>query len=106
MLQCCDARGDPWGEEMRIRLEGCVSDLHAAGARYHKDCYSAFYNLQGKPSSSIKGRPSTSSSNQHEQAFLDVVRLMKQESSHAFSSQQLFNNYIDFSGKLGKRFFQ
>ena len=37
----CDHRGAA-GEDVRLRVEGVVSDLHAAHAQYHKDCYTAF----------------------------------------------------------------
>ncbi len=38
MLNKCDERNDDWASEVRIRVEGALSDLHAAEARYHKDC--------------------------------------------------------------------
>lgn len=37
-------RGDKWGTEVCFRLSSAVSDLHAADARYHRDCYSRFYS--------------------------------------------------------------
>ena len=45
ILDECDTHGDEWASEVRVR----VLDLHAADARYHKDCMSRFFshrNLQ------------------------------------------------------------
>ena len=30
----CQTRGDKWAEEIRVRVHGAVSDLHAANARF------------------------------------------------------------------------
>ena len=37
ILKVCQTRGDKWAEEIRVRVHGAVSDLHAANARYHDD---------------------------------------------------------------------
>ena len=38
----CHARGDQWSNEVLVRVEGAVSDLHAADGRYHYDCKTNF----------------------------------------------------------------
>ena len=38
ILKVCQTRGDKWAKEIRVRVRGDVSDLHAADARYHDDC--------------------------------------------------------------------
>lgn len=42
ILNAYDLRNDELGQLVRLRLEGAVSDLHAADAQYHKDCMDAF----------------------------------------------------------------
>ena len=42
MWGICSERNGEWSDEVRVRIEGAVSDLHAAEARYHVDCYSRF----------------------------------------------------------------
>ena len=42
MLDACDVRDDEWGHQVRIRVEGAVSDLFAANRQYHKECMSLF----------------------------------------------------------------
>lgn len=41
-MEICDQRGDIQSEEVRIRVNGAISALHAADAQYHKVCYSKF----------------------------------------------------------------
>ena len=38
ILEKCDERNDEWASQVRVRVCGAVSDLHAADARYHKSC--------------------------------------------------------------------
>ena len=42
ILDLSNQRGDEWGNEVHVWVEGAISDLHAAEARYHVDCYSRF----------------------------------------------------------------
>lgn len=42
ILHKCDERNDKWASEVRLRVAGAVSDLHAADARYHVDCRTRF----------------------------------------------------------------
>lgn len=42
LLNICDERGDDVAAGVRIRINGTVSDLHAADAQYHYDCYITF----------------------------------------------------------------
>ena len=42
ILDLCDKRKDSLGEDVRTRLLGACSDLHAADGQYHKDCYDNF----------------------------------------------------------------
>ena len=36
-MRKCVERNDEWGNEVRIRIQGAPSDLHAADAQYHRD---------------------------------------------------------------------
>ena len=55
MLDACDVRDDEWGHQVRIRVEGAVSDLHAADEQYHKECMLLFRGPRNlKYSGSVK----------------------------------------------------
>ena len=42
ILNVCESRNDEWASYVKIRIQGAVSDLHAADAWYHEDCKSSF----------------------------------------------------------------
>ena len=42
ILDVCDQRNDELAHQVYIRVQGAVSDLHAADAQYHKDCHDSF----------------------------------------------------------------
>ena len=42
ILDICDKRNDVQAEEVRRRVEGAVTDLHAADAIYHQKCGAEF----------------------------------------------------------------
>ena len=42
ILETCDHRKDHQADEVRIRLSVAVSDVRAADAQYHLDCYKTF----------------------------------------------------------------
>ena len=42
ILLVCGHRNDLQADNVRLRVQGAVSDLHAADAQYHLDCYNAF----------------------------------------------------------------
>ena len=74
ILETCDRRNDKWGNEVRLRVQGTVSDLHAADAQYHWDCLQSF---KGKISHS-QNEAGTS----EDGAFLEVVDCMLADKSH------------------------
>ncbi len=45
ILDLCSCRDDNWAHEVRTRVLGAFSDLHAADGEYHKDCYDAFVKM-------------------------------------------------------------
>ena len=42
ILNICTQHNDEIAHQVRIRIEGAVSDLHAADAQYHVDCMANF----------------------------------------------------------------
>ena len=54
-MDTCAVRNDDWGELVRIRVEGAISDLHAADARYHVDCKASFLSSRNVTCAAEKG---------------------------------------------------
>ena len=44
ILDECNERKDEWAGQVRVHVEGAITDLHAADGRYHVDCMSKFMN--------------------------------------------------------------
>ena len=51
-FQICEKHQDELSESVRVRLQGAASDLHAADARYHVQCYKSFTSTQNVESAS------------------------------------------------------
>ena len=47
LLDICRKRGDSWSEAVKLCVQGTLSDLHAADARYHHDCMTRFRSNRG-----------------------------------------------------------
>jgi hypothetical protein len=47
ILGTCTERNDEWGNQVRLCMEGAVSDLHGTDAKYHRDCLHTFLVKQG-----------------------------------------------------------
>ncbi|KAG0714917.1 hypothetical protein GWK47_013182 [Chionoecetes opilio] len=44
ILHKCDLHNDQLADNVRVRVNGVLSDLHAADTQYHEDCYKTFTN--------------------------------------------------------------
>ena len=42
ILEICGRRKDAWAGQVEVRLQGAISDLHAAEARYRESCRKSF----------------------------------------------------------------
>lgn len=100
LLEKCDERKDKWAGEVRIRIQGAVSDLHAADARYHLDCRARFVTERA-----VKDAASTSTnaSSDSDEAFTYVVKTMEADMSKLWNSVELFQLYEGVGGDRQQR---
>ena len=54
ILQVCEQRQDEWGENVSLRVNGAITDLHSADGRYHDDCRKNFMGSRSVKSASNK----------------------------------------------------
>ena len=73
ILLICDQRNDLQADEVRLRVQGAVSDLHAADAQYHYDCYNTFVSCR-VIEEATKARETSSDI---DTAFLQVIEEME-----------------------------
>ena len=77
----CRLRDDEWGRQVRIRVEGAVSDLHAADGQYHKECMSLFRGPRN-----IKYSDSVKVEQAEDEAFTHVVNYLTEDLSRIWNS--------------------
>ena len=91
VLDSCDHRNDKWANEVRLRIQGAVSDLHAADAKYHRDCLQLFK------------KNATSQNEYDDDAFLKVCDCMMAEKSRVWNAVELEELYRSHRGELLSR---
>ena len=90
LLQICDDRSDILGDNVRVRLQGASSDLHAAEGRYHKNCYSNF----------AAPRSVHAASNKYDNQSLDkeplnyIIRSIRNDPEGIWDADHLHNCYM------------
>jgi len=93
ILKACDARNDEWAQQVRIRVEGAVSDLHAADAQCHKDCMSTFRGPRNNLHASHKPVQV------EDEAFNRVIHDLNEDRTRIWNSIELHEQYIAHGGE-------
>ena len=94
LLEKCISRSDYWADEVRGRIESAVSDLHAADARYHRYCMSAFMN--GRFLSESSNNQSTLQ--REDKALHHIIKTLHSDRSVIWNSVELFELYRENNG--------
>ena len=88
VLQVCRERNDQWAKDVELRELGAMSDLHAADARYHRDCKPFMGPKSGK-------LPYKSGAKTRKDFALDqVIRFMESDMDKLWSSTEVYNEYV------------
>ena len=95
ILETCDDRNDDWGNQVRLRVQAAVSDLHAADAQYHRDCLQTF--------KSNTGQPQNEAGSSSDGAFLEVVDCMIADKCRVWNAVELHELYNSHGGGLLSR---
>lgn len=98
ILDSCELRNDNAGEEVRLRIEGTVSDLHAADVQYHKDCMDQF---RGKRNITCTTSKDTESHADH--AFSSLVEEISTDLSRMWNSVDIHTLYQNYDGQLSRK---
>lgn len=97
ILDTCNKRNDEWSSHVRIRVEGAVSDLHAADGRYHVNCRNAFLG-ELAVSAAKQACNEATKQNGNDKYFQEVVDSLKADESRIWNSLELFKLYKDRGG--------
>ena len=96
ILQRAHGRNDAWGREVVFRENLAVNDLHAADARYHRDCLAEFFT----------NRPSAESSTEAcDSALEELLSQMSLDVTRIWNSAELYTLYSELGGTLISRRF-
>ena len=101
LLEKCDQRNDEWGEQVKIRLEGAVSDLYAADTRYHHNCMQRF--LAGRCSLEGEVHLASKSETNGDAGFKYIIKKLEGDKSKIWNSVELFEEYKTNGGALQTR---
>jgi hypothetical protein len=89
ILETCYTRNYTWANEVPTRVEGAISDQHAADARYHADCMVKLMNknaVQAAATASLE-------QSELDTAFQSVIDALTLDKSHIWNSVKLFQLY-------------
>ena len=95
VMDICAQRGDNWASQVLVRVQGAVSDLHAADARYHHDCMARFMS---KKAVERAARESQKEAENRDEAFETLVEELSQNKSGVWNSTELFQMYQSHGG--------
>ena len=101
ILDICAKRQDTQSAEVRVRLEGAISDLHAADARYHNDCGKSFMNYRNVDSASKYS--ATSDNSNLESALEELISVLYSDKTKIWNSVELFQVYQSLGGIISSR---
>ena len=94
LLEACDYRDDEWATTVRVRIQGAISDLHAADARYHVSCRCKFTAQR----SLTCAAGSTSNSEAVDNALHSLIQTLKEDAKRNWISVVILIAYLAYGG--------
>ena len=91
ILDKCIERNDEWAGQVRVHVEGAISDLHAADGRYHVDCMSKFMNTRS--AKYAHACSSYTTQDELDNAFCELIAVVSEDLSRIWNSVELLQLY-------------
>ena len=85
ILEKCKERNDTWACEVMIRVGGAVSDLHAAGARYHVDCRTNFMSSRSTTAARKETQSAQGDAAKSDEGLEGVIKLLEVDKTHIWN---------------------
>jgi hypothetical protein len=95
VLEVCAAREDMEAAEVTVRINGALSDLHSAEARYHDDCRKTF---MGSRNVHLVSSKHNDNSIESDEGFKSTCKLMIDFPERMWTSVELHNAYAKGGG--------
>ena len=96
ILDICTKRDDEQAHQVRSRVEGALSDLHAADGRYHVDCMTSFMSPR---SINTAANAVLDAKKNGDLALEYVIHEMSRNSSQIWNSLKIWHLYEKHGGK-------
>ena len=97
-------RRDAQSEQVRVRMAGILTDLHAADVRYHVDCRASFMCPRSIQAASRQSSINTSTDQLVDGAFNSIIAYVAGNKATVHNSIDLYNKYVQEGGNvLSKR---
>ena len=93
ILEACDKRQDQHSEDVKLRVLSATSDLHAADARYRKDCRDKFMISSVLTKVNVDEHRNSASKNQ--EAVDNVVQMMESHINQVWTLIELYDIYTE-----------
>ncbi len=93
ILEVCGREKDAWENQVEVRLQGAISDLHAAEPRYYDSCQRNFILFK------IKEANTYASTSDIDLAFDKLVEDITRNKSNIWTSSEVHENNLLHGGK-------
>lgn len=100
IYEACGKRTDMQSDQIRVRMAGVLTDLHAADVRYHVDCKATFLSPKSIQAAIRQG---TTSTEFKEVAFDSVVKYLAENRDIIYNSIDVYTKYMQEGGILSRR---
>lgn len=103
IYEACEKRKDAQSEQVRVRMAGVFTDLHAADVRYHVDCRASFMCPRSIQAASHQSNISTSTDQLVDRAFISIIAYVAGNKAMVHNSIDLYNKYVQEGGSVLSR---
>ena len=100
IYEACEKRKDVQADQVRVRMAGVLSDLHAADVRYQIDCRASFMCSR---SIQAAARHSCTPDQFVDTAFNSVIGYLVSNKTTVHSSVNLYTKYVEEGGQTLSR---
>ena len=98
LLAVCSKRGDKLAEAVHVRINGAVSDLHAADAQYHYDCHQMFVGKRNIAYAASK--PDKQETHPFDIAFQTVIDALQSDETKMWNSIEIYDLFCSFLSSI------
>ena len=95
ILEVCRERNDEQANQVQVRVEGAISDLHAADAIYHLACSKSF---MCKRSVNTALRKQEHDTEYVDEAFKFVISELKKDQTRIWNAVEIYHLYLEHEG--------